>query len=203
MLGSPITIKGTLRRKIGRFLSHSIQWGRIALYRVLSTNDIIGLPHYFQPAQCAGKGSIVAGKGVSIGVSSSPLFFSTYAYIEARSERSSISIGEGTWINNNFCAIADHTSISIGINCLIGCSVEILDSDFHGARINERKLSKPEWAKPVNIGNNVFIGSNARILKGVSIGDGAVIANSSVVTKDIPPNVVAAGNPARPIRLIE
>jgi acetyltransferase-like isoleucine patch superfamily enzyme len=64
-------------------------------------------------------------------------------------------------------------------------------------------LSKPEWAAPVAIADDVFIGSNVRIMKGVSIGAGAVIANSSVVVSDIPANCVAAGNPARVVKVFD
>jgi maltose O-acetyltransferase len=91
----------------------------------------------------------------------------------------------------------------IGANCHIGANVEILDSDFHGLRIEERSISKPEWAAPVVIEERVFVGSNVRILKGVRIGMGAVIANSSLVTSDIPPMGVAAGIPAKIIRMLD
>jgi maltose O-acetyltransferase len=117
--------------------------------------------------------------------------------LEARNKGASISIGNGTWINNDFRAIAEHTFISIGENCRIGGRVEMLDSDFHGLCVDQRDMSKAEWAAPVIVGNDVFIGSNVAILKGVRIGDGAVIAAGSIVTRDIPSRVVAAGNPAR------
>jgi maltose O-acetyltransferase len=147
-------------------------------------------------------GTIKFEADVKIGFAPSPLFFSTYAFIEARFPTATVSIGRGTWINNNFCAIAEHTSITIGQNCLIGTSVEILDSDFHGLRVGERGLSRPEWAKPVSIGDNVFIGSNVKIMKGVSIGSRSVIANGSIVTKDVPPDVIVGGNPASVLKVI-
>jgi len=133
----------------------------------------------------------------------SPLFFSTYAYLEARNVTATISIGSGTWINNNFCAVADHSSIVIGSRCRIGPNVEILDSDFHGLRVEDRGLSRAEWAKAVSIGDDVFIGSNAKILKGVTIGSGSIIASGSIVTKDVPAGVIAGGNPARVIKAID
>jgi len=83
----------------------------------------------------------------------------------------------------------------------VGTNVEIIDSDFHGIKTIDRGLSKPEWAKPVSIANSVFIGSNVKILKGVSIGAGAVIANGSVVSTDVPPNSIFGGNPARFIKM--
>ena len=124
----------------------------------------------------------------------------SYAYIEARSATANVYFCSGTWINNGFRCIAEHTSITIGRNCLIGANVEILDSDFHGLRVVDRTASKPEWAAPVVIEDNVFLGSNVRVMKGVRIGEGAVIANSSVVVSDIPSNVIAAGMPARVVR---
>lgn len=140
---------------------------------------------------------------VNIGVFPSPLFFSTYAYIEARNRSAQIHIGEGTWINNGFSAIAEHTSITIGQRVLIGTHVEIFDTDFHGIRIDDRNTSRAEWAKPVSIEDDVFLGSNVRVLKGVTIGRGSVIANSSLVVNDIPPGVIAGGNPARVLKVIE
>lgn len=85
---------------------------------------------------------------------------------------------------------------------MIGANVEILDSDFHGMKVEDRGVSRPEWAKPVNVGNRVFIGSNVRILKGVNIGDDSVIANGAIVARDVPSGVIAGGNPARVIKVI-
>jgi maltose O-acetyltransferase len=147
-------------------------------------------------------GTIKFEANVKVGVYPSPLFFSTYAYIEARFPTATVSIGYGTWINNNFCAIAEHSQITIGQNCVIGTSVEILDSDFHGIRIGERNVSRPQLAKPVSIGDNVFIGSNVKIMKGVSIGSRSVVANGSVVIKDVPSDVIAGGNPASVLKMI-
>ncbi|QJX03226.1 acyltransferase [Alcanivorax sp. IO_7] len=123
--------------------------------------------------------------------------------MEARRKSSSVSIGSGTFINNNFCAIAEHSSITIGKNCLIGFNVEITDSSFHGIEVVDRQVSRPEWAAPVVIGDNVFIGSNVKVLKGVKVGDGSVVANGAVVTKEIPPNCVFGGNPAKLIKMLE
>ena len=80
---------------------------------------------------------------------------------------------------------------------MIGSCVEILDSDFHGLSIEQRRMSKPEWARPVTISDAVFIGSNVKIMKGVSIGYGSVIANGSVVVSDVPAGVIAGGVPAK------
>lgn len=195
--------KEKIKRRLSIRLGRAVQFFRIAFYSALSTNRIVGSPVRLQPIQAAGFGKISIGDDVKIGVFPSPFFYSTYAYIEARNPSASISIGAGTWINNNFCAIAEHTSITIGANCFIGTNVQILDSDFHGMRLEERHISKPEWAKPVVVGDNVFIGSDVKILKGVSIGSCAVIGSGSLVIEDIPAAVIAAGSPARAIRALD
>ena len=200
---SPRTFANKVRRKLVHLACRLMQWSRILVHRMLSGAQVQGRPHLHQPLQTVGLGVIKFSDRVNIGVFQSPFFFSTYAYIEARTSQSKIAIGEGTWINNGFSAIAEHTSITIGKRVLIGTHVEIYDSDFHGIQVSDRNKSRAEWAKPVVIGDDVFLGSNVRVLKGVTIGEGSVIANSSVVVKDIPPGAIAGGNPARVIRAIE
>ncbi len=104
-----------------------------------------------------------------------------------------VSIGENTFIAGNSKLICLN-KIVIGSNCAISWDVQIMDSDFHGF------VENGSPTKPISIGNNVWIGSRATIFKGVTIGDGAVIAGCSVVTKDVPPNTMVAGNPAKVIR---
>jgi acetyltransferase-like isoleucine patch superfamily enzyme len=195
-----------LLKKISRCLRHvlmrCVQWPRVLLYRCISTSAVKGKPRCYQPLQCSGLGEISIDERVSIGVFPSPFFFSTYAYLEARNSSAKITIGAGTWLNNNFCAIAEHTSIQIGRNCRIGANVEILDSDFNGIAVEDRGKSLPEWARPVVIGDDVFIGSNTKILKGVTIGNGSIIANGSVVTNDVCPSAIAGGVPARVLKVI-
>lgn len=196
------SLANKVRRRLVHVACRLIQLPRILTYKFLSGAQVQGRPTLHQPLQAVGLGVIEFSGIVSIGVFPSPLFFSSYAYIEARNSTAKISIGDGTWVNNGFSAIAEHASITIGRRVLIGTNVEIFDSDFHGIRVADRKASKPEWAKPVVIDDDVFIGSNVRVLKGVTIGRGAVIANSSLVVSDIPPNCVAGGNPARVIKAI-
>ena len=186
-----------LRRRGTLMFIRGYQLARTLFCRVASTNTFTGKPALHQPLQCAGRGKIAFGEKVSIGVFPSPHYLSTYAYLEARNESASIEIGSGTWINNGFCAIAEFSSITIGKNCLIGACVEILDSDFHGLSIEQRGMSKPEWTRPVTISDSVFIGSNVKIMKGVTIGYGSVIANGSVVVGDVPAGVIAGGVPAK------
>ena len=199
---SPRSFTEKIHGRFVRLCFRAIQSPRILVYRFLSTGRVEGCPILYQPLQTTGSGVVEFSGQVKLGVFPSPFFFSTYSYIEARNTNAKVFIGDGTWINNNFTAIAEHSSITIGKRVLIGANVEILDSDFHGLNIKDRGLSKADWAKPVVIEDDVFLGSNVRVLKGVTIGRGSVIANSSVVVKDIPPGVIAGGNPARVIKVI-
>ena len=189
-----------IKRRISLLLIRSVQHARVFWYSLLSTNRFYGSPARYQPVQVVGLGKIAFESNVRIGVFPSPGFLDSYAYLEARHETASITVGSGTWINNGFRCIAEHTAVVIGRNCLIGANVEVLDSDFHGLKVQERGISRPERASPVYVGDNVFLGSNVRILKGVSIGNGTVVANSSVVIGDIPANVIAGSAPAKVIR---
>ena len=195
-------LKRQLKRLAAALLRSFVQAPRILLFQLLSNGCAVGKPRCYQPLHLVGAGLVKFDNNVSIGVFPSPHFFASYAYIEARQPGSRISIGENTWINNNFCAIAEHTSITIGRDCLIGCNVEILDSDFHGIKVADRGRSLSEWASPVCIGDDVFIGSNAKIMKGVTIGNGSVVANGALVVTDVPPNVIAVGVPAKVIRTL-
>jgi len=197
------TFASKVRRRLVHLAGRLMQWPRILVYRLISGVQVQGKPHLHQPLQAAGLGVIEFSDRVNIGVFASPCFFSTHAYVEARTSQARISIGEGTWISNGFSAIAEHTSINIGKRVLIGTHVEIYDSDFHGIQVSERNKSKAEWAKPVVIEDDVFLGSNVRVMKGVTIGAGSVIANSAVVVKNIPPGVIAGGNPARVMKVID
>src|SRR5205814_9956626 len=94
-------------------------------------------------------------------------------------------------------------SSRIGRHCLIAAGVSIADYAGHplDADARRRGLTSPlEAVRPVEIGDDVWIGSGAAILKGVSIGDRAVIGAHAVVTRDVPSDSVVAGNPARTVR---
>ena len=191
------------KRMIARILNQVVQQPRILLYELLSTNRIQGAPRKLHPVIAHGVGDIVCGKGVIFGVYTSAGFYNGYSYLDARKPGSSITIGDGTRFNNGFSIVAGYTSITIGKRCLIGSGVEILDSNFHGIKVGERHLSKEEWSKPVVIGDDAFISPNVKVMKGVTIGSGSMIAAGSVVTGDIPAGVIAGGIPARVIRAIE
>jgi acetyltransferase-like isoleucine patch superfamily enzyme len=190
------------KRVAGRVIE-ILQLMRIMFYRFLSTGHSVGRVTQMQPALVLGDGIVEYKDGVIIGYFPFPYYLNGYIHLEARGKHSSIIVGENTHLNNNFVAIAEHTSIRIGKRCLFGVNVEILDSDFHGLKVSERGISVFEKAKPVVIEDDVFVGSYVRIMKGVVIGSGSVIANGSIVVNAIPPGVVAGGNPARVLRAIE
>ncbi|MBP3250528.1 MAG: sugar O-acetyltransferase [Ruminococcus sp.] len=108
-----------------------------------------------------------------------------------------IHLGKGVFINSG-CKFQDQGGIYIGDSALIGHNTVIATLD-HGLLPEERQDLIP---KPVHIGKNVWIGSNSTIVPGVTIGDNAVIGAGSVVTKDIPENMIAVGCPAKVIRSI-
>ncbi|HWS37893.1 MAG TPA: sugar O-acetyltransferase [Actinoplanes sp.] len=111
-----------------------------------------------------------------------------------------ISIGARTFANYGLIAL-DVAPITIGEDCQIGTNVQLL-TPTHPVEPGPRR-DKWEAAKPITIGDNVWLGSGAIVLPGVTIGDNTVVGAGSVVTKDLPANVVAVGNPARIIRSIE
>jgi acetyltransferase-like isoleucine patch superfamily enzyme len=91
------------------------------------------------------------------------------------------------------------TKIEIGKNTLLGSGSVITDNDAHGIHPDFRNDPNFILTVPVKVGNDVFIGARALILKGVTIGDGAVVGAGSVVTKDVRPRMIVAGNPAKEI----
>ena len=169
---------------------------RIWKYNLLSDcANVIGKPKLFHPLLLKGKGKISFGSGVQVGVIAAPMFYSHYAYLEARNQESEISIGNNVTINNSFSAEA-FSKITIQDNVLFGINCSIIDNDGHDLDVEKRTTEEPK-SVPVLIENNVFIGDNVVILKGVTIGENSVIGNGSVVTSTIPKNVIAAGNPAK------
>lgn len=110
-----------------------------------------------------------------------------------------IIVGDNFYCNYN-CIILDEAPVSFGDNVFIApncgfyTALHPLDS--------ERRNAGLEQAKPITVGNNVWIGGGVTVLAGVHIGSGSVIGAGSVVTKDIPDNTLAYGNPCKPIRTI-
>jgi len=118
-------------------------------------------------------------------------FYCDYGY--------NIEIGSNFYANMN-CIILDEAKVSFGNNVFIapGCGFYTAG---HPLDVQQRNKGL-EYAYPISIGNNVWIGAHVCVLPGVTIGDNTVIGAGSVVTKNIPANVLAAGNPCKVIRVI-
>ena len=113
---------------------------------------------------------------------------------------SNIRVGKRFFANFGL-TILDEAPVIIGDDCFIGPGVHIYTA-CHSTNPTERNTRK-EWAEPVTIGNNVWIGGNVTILPGVTIGDNCTIGAGSVVTHAIPANTIAAGNPAKVIKVLK
>lgn len=131
-------------------------------------------------------GSIELGRGVW-------LWPDVKLSVHGTQHRALLSVGD-------WSAIGDRTEIhcgrevTIGAGCRIAWDVVIMDRDYHAI---ERGV---EACEPVRIGDRVWIGCRCLVLRGVTIGPGAVVAAGSVVTTDVPPRALVAGNPARVVR---
>lgn len=112
---------------------------------------------------------------------------------------SNIEIGDNFYANYN-CIVLDVAKVRIGSNVMLAPNVAIYTAG-HPIHPDSRK-SGYEYGIPITIGNNVWIGGNVVVNPGVSIGDNAVIGAGSVVTRDIPDNAIAVGNPCRVVRYI-
>jgi maltose O-acetyltransferase len=110
-----------------------------------------------------------------------------------------ISVGRRFFANFNF-TVLDEAPVTIGDDCFIGPNVSIFTA-CHSTDPVERN-SRREWAKPVTIGNNVWIGGNLTTLPGINIGDNVAIGAGSVVVNDIPSGSIAVGNPCRVVRTL-
>lgn len=108
-----------------------------------------------------------------------------------------LTIGDRVFINYG-CSIGATLNISIGARTLFGPHVIVMDNDFHTLDPDRRDETPP--SKPIVIGENVWLCARAIVLRGVTIGEGSVIGAGSVVSRDIPPRVLAAGSPIKIIR---
>lgn len=126
-----------------------------------------------------------------------PCIFNIYA------PNSKIIIGDNVGISGS--TICATTSVTIGNNVLIGSGCLISDTDSHPIDWEDRLYDRNQKTRkaPIVIKDNAFIGARSIILKGVTIGEGAVVGAGSVVSKDVPPYTVVAGNPARVVKTLQ
>ncbi|MFC1523805.1 acyltransferase [Thermodesulfobacteriota bacterium] len=140
-----------------------------------------------------GDGEIIVGEGTC--------FTSRRAVNELITVKSNAKIRIGRNCNLNGVKIGSAESISIGENCIIA-EAYIRDTSSHGISPHRRRDPSAVKIAPVVLEDNVWIGSSVHVMPGVTIGENSVIGVNSVVTRSIPKNVFAAGNPARVIKLI-
>lgn len=146
--------------------------------------------------------SIHIGNDVAINSLNRGYHANMYGRVKLFADRpgATISIGDSSRLHG-VCVHA-FESISIGKRCLIAANCQIIDGDGHELSFPdvEQRISTRGGARSVEIQDDVWIGLGSMVLPGVTIGRGAVIGAGSVVTKDVPPFCVAAGNPARVLR---
>lgn len=115
-----------------------------------------------------------------------------------------ISVGDDVYIGPGACFMASNTTLTIGSKVMFGPNVTIMGGDHNvsliGKFMYDVKIKRPEDDLPVVIEDDVWVGCNSTILKGVKIGRGSIVAAGSVVTKSIPPYSIAAGVPAKIIK---
>lgn len=121
-----------------------------------------------------------------------PYFWCDYGY--------NISVGENFYMNHN-CVILDSAKVEFGDNVFIAPNCSFYTAG-HPLDVETRNKGL-EFAKPIKIGNNVWIGGSVSVLPGVTIGDNVVIGAGSVVIRDIPSNTVAVGNPCKVIKQLK
>ena len=115
--------------------------------------------------------------------------------ITAWGRNSEVIIGDDVGLSG--CCITAENRITIGNRVLVGSGALIIDTDAHPLSPEKRAAKLPARTSPVMIGDDVFIGARAIVLKGVKIGPGAVVGAGAVVVNDVPARAIVAGNPAR------
>jgi acetyltransferase-like isoleucine patch superfamily enzyme len=157
--------------------------------------------YFHSPVRVDGAGTVVVGDFSHLGYRQAPRLGDGEILLQARQSNASISVGQRVSFSNNVTVVAC-LCVTIGNDCLIGDGVAIFDSDFHEVTPGKRHASGGKVAK-VFIGDNVWLGSRAMVLKGVVIGSGSVVAPMSVVTVNVPEKCIVAGSPARVVRHLD
>jgi acetyltransferase-like isoleucine patch superfamily enzyme len=153
------------------------------------------------------EGPFFLGKGLELKIEPrGEIRFGRFTWIgdgtKIRCHEGAVEIGEKTVMGQE-CTISAYQRVRIGNECVIADRAMFIDFD-HGIVEVERPIrSQGIYKRNVEVGNNVWIGYGACILRGVSVGDNSVIGTNSVVTKDVPANAVVGGIPARIIRMRE
>jgi acetyltransferase-like isoleucine patch superfamily enzyme len=152
-------------------------------------------------------GPFFLGKGLELKIEPrGEIRFGRFVWIgdgtKIRCHEGAVEIGEKTVMGQE-CTISAYQHVRIGEQCVIADRAMFIDFD-HGVVEVERPIRQQGiYKRDVEVGNNVWIGYGACVLRGVSVGDNSVIGTNAVVTKDVPANAVVAGIPARIIRMRE
>lgn len=190
---------------------HYLHYSRLAFISAISTSycrvvfrlkgvymkggsNFIGVPIvYMSPGS-----TISIGKNLSVRTtrSSNLIGLNRRSIIATHHAKAEIVIGDNCGFSG--VVLGARQSIKIGDKVMAGANVLITDFDWHSLDPVTRHTGEP-LSRPINIGNNVFLGYSAIVLKGVTIGDNSVIGANSVVTSNIPADVIAAGNPCKVI----
>ena len=165
------------------------QYMRIAAQRAQKLTAAMNFT-YHEPEEIARLFSELIRKPVGEGFCLFPPFYTDYGQ--------NITIGKNVFLNTS-CHFQDQGGITIGDGTQIGHNV-VLATLNHNENPAQRSETIPA---PIVIGRNVWIGANATITPGVTVGDGAIVAAGAVVTKDVPPDTIAGGVPARVIRAVQ
>ncbi len=132
--------------------------------------------------------------------------------IDFDSAQGEVRIGDRCYLGASH--LVCHTAITVGDDVIMSWGVTVVDHDSHSLNWAERQHDVADWmrgvkrwdsvtVRPVRIGDKTWIGFGASILKGVTVGEGAVVGANAVVTRDVPPYTVVAGNPARVVRQLK
>jgi acyl-[acyl carrier protein]--UDP-N-acetylglucosamine O-acyltransferase len=180
-----------------RSLLLAMSAGMVNLYRLLRRSRIS-----FARGVIANHRLVIRGPGkVTVGGGANLYAFAGRTSLVTRRPEAEIRIGSNARLNGPL--LQADTLIEIGPDCIIG-QAHILDSDMHSLALDRRvNPEAPVRTAPVILERNVWVARGAAILPGVRIGEGSVIGYGSVVSGDVPPRVVAAGNPARVVRSLE
>jgi acetyltransferase-like isoleucine patch superfamily enzyme len=181
--------KGMLNAKYGRLLLR-LGWWKLRLGRRLRLDGLA-----FIGPGCA----LQVGKRAT-------LELGRWAWVghgcKLRSHEGTVSIGAKAVLGQE-CTISSYQRVAIGRECVIADRVMLIDFDHGMVEVDRPIRLQGIYKRDVHVGNNVWIGYGACILRGVTVGDNAVIGTGAVVTRDVPPNAVVAGVPARLIRMRE
>lgn len=148
-----------------------------------------------------GSGKIVIGDHVRINnkLSENPAGI-THKTVLVAGKGAVLKIGNNVGISGSIIYALE--SVTIGDGCRLGANSMIYTTDFHPLNADDRRdlISAATVTKPVVLKKNVWLGANTVVLRGVTIGEGSVVAIGSIVTKDVPDGVIVAGNPAKVIK---